>query len=169
MRQILCLFVGIIMLGLFSSEVYAQEYVEEDEASLLKEVSESSLLGICFEYDEDDEEFVKAFNGFCLDLIERKREAIAEKKVVFWWHRLATRVSFVMSHIFVLIALAAAMSEFLQARRLREEGRVAESAEIKVGIEGVAVKTSLFGVVLLITALGFYFLYLKFVYPIQFI
>ena len=74
-----------------------------------------------------------------------------------------------MSHIFVLIALAAAMSEFLQARRLREEGRVAESAEIKVGLEGVAVKTSLFGVVLLITALGFYFLYLKFVYPIQFI
>jgi hypothetical protein len=38
--------------------------------------------------------------------------------------------------------------------------------EIRISLEGVALKTSLHGVLLLCVAIGFYFLYLKFVYPI---
>jgi hypothetical protein len=171
----LCL-VALASMGLISP-VHAQDQEAEDYESWSSDSDERSYIfrllweadDLGMDLEEPETDLEKSLAGYVSDLVARKREAIAEARRVFWWQRLASQVSFVLSHLFVLVALAAAMAEFLQARRLRSAGVAAETTELKVGMEGVAVKTSLAGFLLLASALGFYFLYLKFVYPIQFV
>ncbi|MBL8900829.1 MAG: hypothetical protein JNM84_24570 [Planctomycetes bacterium] len=68
-------------------------------------------------------------------------------------------------HVMLVLAMVAAGLEFASARRIRRT-RSGEQTQIEVGLEGVALRTSLQGILLLTVALGFYFLYLRFVYPI---
>ncbi len=48
-----------------------------------------------------------------------------------------------------------------------DEADAPEQSEIKVSLEGIALKTSFHGTLLLVIALVFYYLFLKFVYPIS--
>ena len=92
---------------------------------------------------------------------------------------------FLVAHAILTVGLWAAVRGFLHAAETRKEAPAppdpaavaaatpAEAArlalaeqEIRVSLEGIALKTTLHGVVLLAMAIGFYFLYLKFVYPV---
>jgi hypothetical protein len=171
--MILFILIAFGSLGL-ASMVYAQEESAEDYNEQYTDAKSTDFFWLLceevgFDVEEAESDGEKSAISYCYEVIERKREAISEARSTFWWHRLSSRVSFVLAHLFVLIGVAAAIAEFLQARRLREAGAKAESAELSIGLDGVAVKTALSGIILLSLALGFYFLYLKFVYPVQFI
>jgi hypothetical protein len=77
-------------------------------------------------------------------------------------------VIFLVVHGLLAIAVYVAMREFSKSVRTRSRVRENEPQlqELELSLEKIAVKTSLHGVLLLSFALAFYFLYLKFVYPI---
>jgi hypothetical protein len=77
-------------------------------------------------------------------------------------------VIFGVVHLLVAVGLVMSWREFRRAETLRQRsGEGERDTELKVSLEGLALKTSLHGGVLLGFALAFYFLYLRFVYPIS--
>jgi hypothetical protein len=112
----------------------------------------------------DDPEVLAAWKRLLLAQFERDTQILAERRQTLAWTNWISRGIFVVVHVILGFALWAARREFLDAQRTRAKSR--EQHEVNVSLEGVALKTSLQGVLLLGFALGFYFLYLKFVYPI---
>lgn len=123
---------------------------------------------------------------------EREVERLKEVTRVFDWQHVSTIVVFFFAHLLLIAGLAAAWSEFASAAALRRAAqtqpattpraetqpqpgagsqpspeRVDPIHELQLGLQGVALKTSLHGLLILLVAMGFYFLYLKFVYPIS--
>jgi hypothetical protein len=91
---------------------------------------------------------------------------LSQQKNVVDTNNIESRFIFVIAHIILLLGIVAATIEFLNARKIRRSIRMENMTEISIGLEGVALKTSLHGTILLAASIGFYFLYLKFVYPV---
>lgn len=125
-----------------------------------------------------------------LDRYTWERQRLEQLKThVFWTNVIGYVIAFI-AHGLLVVGIGAAIIEFRNAERIRNEARrmkftqrtlttretmeeaeakretETEGTEVKLSLEGIAVKTSLNGVVLLLVALAFYFLYLKFVFPI---
>ncbi|MFZ4575802.1 MAG: hypothetical protein ACOYN0_15515 [Phycisphaerales bacterium] len=94
--------------------------------------------------------------------IEKLRESRSELFYTNWIGRMV----FVVVHGVLFMALYIAWKEFVAANKKRARAAT-ETNEISFSMEGVALKTALHGVLLIGFALAFYFLYLKFVYPIN--
>lgn len=72
-------------------------------------------------------------------------------------------VVFAIAHILLVLAVAASVHEFIHASKTRK--KKPDHHEIQVSLEGIALRSSLHGVVLLVVAILFYFLFLKYVLP----
>lgn len=125
-----------------------------------------------------------------MDRYTWERERLEQVKTHVLWTNVIGYVIAVIAHGLLAVGIGAAILEFRNAERMRNEARrmkftqrtlttretteeaeakreiETEGTEVKLSLEGIAVKTSLNGVVLLLVALAFYFLYLKFVFPI---
>jgi hypothetical protein len=112
-----------------------------------------------------DAEVREAFRAALVARYQRERGILEERAGVIAWTNLASIIIFWVVHAVLAAALWAALVEFRHASRTRKGGLQAPQ-EIRVSLEGVALKTTLHGLMLLAIAFGFYFLYLKFVYPI---
>lgn len=127
-------------------------------------VSEELLRG--------DPEVRSAFKAMLVRKYKREAEILDERRSVLRWTDGVSRGIFVVVHVVLLIGLWAAVREFRHAEQTRKEAKVArlkadgEPSEFKIGLEGIALKTSLHGLLILGAAIGFYFMYLKFVYPV---
>lgn len=78
----------------------------------------------------------------------------------------ATLISTVFVHLALLIGLITATIEFRSAFRMRRREDPLEPHELSVSMEGIALKTTLVGFLILGASLVFYVLYLRTVYPI---
>ena len=131
-----------------------------------------------------DEDFVKSLmilyqQGMIPPELSDSVTALFQEKVA--WEREKVRISrevirrtnrtaqigMVIVHLAVVIGFLAALLEFFHARRLRKLGAETEVQEVKIGLEGVAVKTTLYGLLILLIASGFYLMFVRFVYPVQ--
>lgn len=125
-----------------------------------------------------------------MDRYTWERERLKQVKTHVFWTNVIGYVIAVIAHGLLAVGIGAAITEFRNAERMRNEARQmkytqktltieettgeaeakreieTEGTEVKLSLEGIAVKTSLNGLVLLLVALAFYFLYLKFVFPI---
>jgi hypothetical protein len=111
-----------------------------------------------------------------LSKLDREMEKLRETRDELWWYNVFGRFMFVIVHVILGIGLWMATMEFANARRLRTAtggksggGHGDDNPapqELKIGLEGIAFKSSLQGTIILGLAFGFYFLYLKLVYPI---
>jgi len=95
---------------------------------------------------------------------ERDTRILSGRRQTLAWTNWISRGIFVVVHGILAFARWAARREFREAHRMRARNR--EQHERNVSLEGIALKTSLQGILLLGFASGFDFLYLKFVYPI---
>jgi len=82
----------------------------------------------------------------------------------FVWTKHQSVFIFVVAHVLLLIGIGVAYYEFRNAMKLRQKAR--QQDEIKIELEGVALKTSLNAIWLLLGAFVFYFLYIKYVYTL---
>lgn len=98
--------------------------------------------------------------------LERELSKIDETQRELWYYNVMGRGMFVVVHVVLLLALYVAWVEFKNARGSREEAHEAAEQELKISLEGIALKSSLQGTILLGLAFGFYLLYVKFVYPL---
>ncbi len=100
-----------------------------------------------------------------IELYEWERQKIDWVKAALRWGHVTSYITCAFAHILLIVGLWAAVREFHDAHITRKLARQ-ENVELKLSMHGVAIKTSLVGMVILVVSLVFYFLYLKFVYPI---
>jgi len=113
-----------------------------------------------------DDEVREAYRQVLLARYARELEKYDEARREFGWSQQVGRIIFWITHVVLAIGMTLSVREFFDARRLRKQGEKATENEIKLSIDGIALKTSLNGLAILAVAVGFYYLYLSFVYPI---
>ena len=93
-----------------------------------------------------------------------KLERISYIQSTYKWHKGISYVICVIAHVFLFTGIIYAVLEFKHANVARR--RANKETELRLSLEGVAIKTSLNGLVLFAISLIFYFMYLYFIYPI---
>jgi hypothetical protein len=91
-------------------------------------------------------------------------EGLRLRPAVYSWNNFTTKVIFAIVHFIVLLGL---YFSFLHFRGSLKPGKVVESTEVELAIQGLKVKSPVLGVVILTVSLAFFYLYLIYVYPVR--
>jgi hypothetical protein len=116
--------------------------------------------------DKADPKVRQVAVAFLQQTMEQEKGQLSETTRVFRFTYVESIVIFSLAHLFALLALAAAISEFVASRGLRRKASSSSQHEVEVSIERLAIKTSSMALLYLVAALAFYFMYVKFVYPV---
>jgi uncharacterized membrane protein len=101
-------------------------------------------------------------------LYEDHQEALDYNRRVFAWQMTSTRVSFWIVIGLVGVGVIFAAVQF--AKSMRTAGTIADpNTEIEISAKGLKVTSPVLGVIILTISLGFFYLYLVHVYPIEYI
>ncbi|MHC4401002.1 MAG: hypothetical protein ACYTG0_15100 [Planctomycetota bacterium] len=126
----------------------------------------------------DDPKVQSAYQEWLIAYYERQANVLTEHERAFALQRVMSYLVFFVVHALLGLAVWCASREFLHASKMRRspakgksgkenENRAPEVQEITVSLEGIALKTSFHGTLLLVIALAFYYLFLQFVYPVS--
>lgn len=107
----------------------------------------------------------EAMRDAVVDTIKDRARTRASFDSTIAWQNWMGRVVFLVVHVPFGIGLYCAWREFCAAERSRKRA-IQQPSEIEIGLQKVALKSSLHGVVLLGIAFGFYLAFLTLVYPI---
>lgn len=130
------------------------------------------VLQAAVELAKDDKADPKAREDaitFLRAALQQEKDQLAETSRMFRFTNIESIVMFSLAHLLALLALVAATSEFFASRKLRRKALASPEHEIEIGIEKLAIKTSSIALLYLLAALTFYFMYVKFVYPVIFV
>lgn len=84
----------------------------------------------------------------------------------FNFHHLTTILTFILVHLIVIVGL---YLTWLQFHRDSGSDPGAEPHELSIGKDGLKIRSSVIGLIVLALSLGFYYLYLKNVYPVTYV
>lgn len=112
-----------------------------------------------------DEGVKESYREFASARMEYAIKAMEERDRVIYWSNRASILIFLIAHAVLLLGLWAAIGEFLEARKIRHAN--VEASEIKIGLDGLALKTSLHGTVILLFSMALYYMFLVYVLPIS--
>ena len=155
--------IGIIIPSvlLFSIASAQEGAFQTPDEKFIQAIVEFHQLG------ELSDDLSKIVEDYAREKMTREKEKLHEARNVIRWTNFSSKVGFAIAHVAVLLGFWVAISELLHARKLRKNGEKLDQQELRFGLEGIAVRTSLHGILLLMIAFGFYLVYLKFVFPIQ--
>jgi hypothetical protein len=141
---------------------YFTELMEQEDCDFLEDDSDV----------EREKQLALARCDYVIARVTAEASKIEHSKRIYDLQYSATVVSTILVHIALVVGLVLSTMEFRLAMRLRsisnkpgDEGTPRQQ-ELSVSMEGIAVKTTLVGFLILASSLAFYFLYLKTVYPI---
>jgi len=80
--------------------------------------------------------------------------------------RRASVFAFYLAHSLLLLGISLGLLEFRQAYRLRRTGRQSDRIELSISLEGIALKSSVNGLLLFLLSFAFYLAFLHYVYPL---
>ncbi len=86
------------------------------------------------------------------------------RKKVFRWQLISSMIIFVIVVMLVIIGVYFSWQQFKKALA---EGKSMENTELKASLTGIQVSSSVLGIIILVIALLFFYLYLVYVYPIS--
>jgi hypothetical protein len=159
----------ILIILIFSGFAFAEESppnVQPQSVAPSTPIEEIEDINIkILTSEEIDEKVRKAYRELIFKRFEHEKTAMDERQSVIIWTNRASAIIFVITHMVLIMGIWAAMKEFHNANKLRKENP--EQHEIKVSIEGIALKTSLHGSLLLSICVFLYFLFLKYVLPVN--
>ncbi len=98
--------------------------------------------------------------------LEREIQKYQEMRAELWYTNWIGRFIFVVAHLVLGIGLWMSVREFKAAGERRRQAKNVSQQELSISMEGIALKTTLHGTLIMVLALAFYFLYLRFVYPV---
>ena len=93
-------------------------------------------------------------------------ETNRHQRDVFQWQLLSSRILFVIALVLVIAGIYFAAVQF---RRDMREGKEGAASTLKFEKDGIEVSSSVLGVIILVISLVFFYLYLVFIYPIEFV
>ena len=117
------------------------------------------------EYIKKDEDLRTALKAYILKKIEDEDIRREETRQVVNQTNASASVTFWIAHILLVLSILISGFELWHAKRLRSKAKK-ESIEVEISLEKIALKSSVNGTLMLFISLVFYFMYLKFVYPI---
>lgn len=112
----------------------------------------------------DNPELKKKYVEYLNARLQREIDKAEEQKASMAFSKLSSYVILIFIHIVFAVGIWAAAREFIHASKSRK--RKFEQQELMISLEGIALKTSFHGTILLVLSIVLYFLFLKFVYPI---
>jgi len=115
--------------------------------------------------DQEHEQLKAAVSAYIIKKIDDENARTENTKYVVHWSNISANTTFWIAHLLLIFGLAAATMELRNAWRLRSKGKK-DSVEVEISFERIALRSSMYGVLILFVSLLFYFLYLKFVYPV---
>lgn len=123
---------------------------------------------------------------WCVDISDKATQAICWKAYqasleyyatglehrsrVFYWQHLSTRIIFFVVIGLVLVGVYFAWVQFRRDMASGAGGTAEQGMgehEVELSTSGIKVRSSVLGVIILTLSIGFFYLYLVFVYPIQ--
>lgn len=104
-----------------------------------------------------DGRLAQAYEQFAIANLQYEQQQLARNARVFSWQDISSKIMFFIVLLIVLTGLVLAGIQF----------RAASQIDISAGKEGLHLKTSIVGIVILAMSMVFLYLYLFFVYPIK--
>jgi hypothetical protein len=109
-----------------------------------------------------DPEVQNAYKQWAIEYYKWRKNAVhIREDVIIRSNKWDYYSLYIIAHIFFLLSLSAAVFEYLQAFKLRKRG-IYESEEIKISYASISLKTSMHGTLLLVIAIAFYFIYIRY-------
>lgn len=143
---------GIDASSMMQQIQYAIEEYESDES---------------LEPDETLNEIRREYYGFIIDWLQHNRASLKQNKRIISSHNWVSIAIAVLVHALLIFGFYAGWREFNESNRMRKDARAMDlQEEIKISLDGVALKTSFLGMLILFTSIGLYFAFLKYVFPI---
>jgi hypothetical protein len=151
----------------FSNNAFARLILAGDKprTTEIAELIDAYQKLVAMEEDKDLKAGVKAHIQKLID-DEKVREERVQSAVS--WSNRSSDITFWIAHVLLAFGLLAAAMELSHSWRLRSKGKK-ETYEMEVGLEKIALKSSMYGFFILLVSLSFYFMYLRFVYPVTYI
>jgi hypothetical protein len=110
-------------------------------------------------------ELETAFQDYILHYIRNEQRKQDTRQSVIRWSNISANITFILAHMLLVLGLVLAVWEWRKAGDVRKKSK-AENLEIEIKLESLAMKGVQSGYLILVVSLLFYFLYLKFVYPV---
>lgn len=123
-----------------------------------------SVTGGTLEYLVDDE----ARERLGTALYETQLWTMRRNASIYAWQDFSTKVIFFTVHALVLVGVFFAGVQFFRGYRAGSASGGGEPvSEVELSTKGVKVSSPFLGVIILVISLGFFYLYLAYVYPIS--
>jgi hypothetical protein len=94
-------------------------------------------------------------------------ESLEHRERLFRWQLRANQTSFVVVLVVVFAGIVFSGIQFANSLRARPGEAEASVHELSIGAQGVSVKSSVIGLIVLTISLGFFYLYLVHVFPLE--
>ncbi|MEH6404981.1 MAG: hypothetical protein V7750_16510 [Sneathiella sp.] len=91
---------------------------------------------------------------------------LAHRQRVIWWQHISSRIIFAIVLSLVVVGVYFAWRQFSVALANNSKGVELPSSTVEIGSKGIKVSSPVLGIIILTLSLGFFYLYLVFVYPI---
>ena len=157
---------GFLLFALVCVAASRDAYAQEGAVSVTDKEFLNAIMSL-YEGRRVPDKFLPAVEDLIQAKLDWERKKLLESERVIVRTNTTAMIGTVIVHIAVVVGFVAAFLEFFHAWKLRREGAQLAQHELRIGLEGVAVKTSLYGLLILLVASGFYLMYAKFIYPIQ--
>jgi hypothetical protein len=112
----------------------------------------------------------KAYAQYLTSVYKEKNVTLGHRRNLFQWQLLSTKIIFATVIFLVAAGICFAAIQFYVGLRRNPRGGSGESkdiTEIKASLQGIRVSSSVLGVIILTLSLLFFYLYIKYVYPIN--
>jgi hypothetical protein len=170
--------VVLLVQGLLAAGIYAQEEKKESSASsslvdsidnavnqslqddVFKKKAPVALLPNGIGFDDLDEESKEAFLQSMHDYFSYHSVGYKHREKVFRWQLVS---SYVIFFVVILLVLIGIFFSWIQFRKETDLG----TTDLQIGKDGVKISSSVTGLVILVISLGFFYLYLVYVFPIK--
>lgn len=180
----------LIMLGLFAllvaASAGAQEKAGEQQQSSILDAMRDAQIPLPGDGGRQTKDQTLLPAVWCVDISDQATQDICWKAYrssldyyttglehrtrVFYWQHLSTRIIFFVVIGLVLVGVYFAWVQFRRDMASGAGGSGAQGAEqheVELSTSGIKVRSSVLGVIILALSIGFFYLYLVFVYPIQ--
>ncbi len=98
------------------------------------------------------------------------QQSLDQRYQTFAWQSTSTKLIFLMVSVIVLCGLIFSGIHFQKAMKMQEKNPTAPAGEgnsLELSMQGVKINSSVIGLMILALSLGFFYLYLIYVYPIN--
>lgn len=162
-KSLVCLFlVGCGIRPAYGSQVGTAEKPKSND--IVELINAYSMLGIN-DKNEQERELKSALGKYIIRRMSNENDKEERTRAIVSWTNFCTYITFGIAHVLLICGFLLAYSEIKRSWRLRKRGKEVP-LEVELGVEKIALKGALNGFFYMSACLLFYFLYLKFVYPV---